>query len=131
MKLLSNYTASKMEVTVIVEIVASVIGAIGGWEAIKYLLNRKTNQRIAEAQADSVEFSTLKETIEFLQCQFKQMVENDAAKEQRFTEQTQRLRETQDREHKLMQEKAKLELELQTYRCVVKKCPNREPKNGY
>lgn len=120
-----------MEISVILEVMAAVIGALGGWEAIKYLLNRKTNQRIAEAQADSVEFGTLKETIEFLQQQLKSAVEADAAKEQRFTEQTKRLRETQDREHKLMQEKAALELELQTYRCIMKKCPNREPQNGY
>lgn len=120
-----------MNILTIVEIAAAVITALGGWEAIRYFINRKTNKRIAEAQADSVEFGTLKETIEFLQQQFKMMVEQDAAKEQRFKEQTQRLRETQDREHKLMQEKQKLELELQRYRCVRPKCMDREPQNGY
>lgn len=113
-----------MEVISIVEVIAALIGAIGGWEAIKYFLNRKTNQRIAEAQADSVEFGTLKETVEFLQQQLHD-------KEQRFCEQTDRLRKVQDDYFELLKEKAKLELDLQRYRCVVAKCPNREPQNGY
>ena len=31
------------------EIIATILGALGGWEAIKYLINRKTNKRVAEA----------------------------------------------------------------------------------
>lgn len=110
---------------------ATVLTTLGGWEAIKYLLNRKTNKRKEEAEADSAEFSVLRETVEFLQQQLKNMVEQDAEKEKRFVEQTNRLRETQDREHKLMIEKAQLELDLQKYRCVVPKCMQREPQNGY
>lgn len=113
------------------EIIATIAGTLGGWECIKYLINRKANQRKEEAEADGVEFGVLRDTVEFLQNQLKSMVEQDAAKEKRFVEQTKRLRETQDREHKLMQEKAKLELDLQKFRCVVKNCPNREPQNGY
>lgn len=113
------------------EIIVTILGSLGGWEAIKFFLHRKQNDRIIEAQADSAEFGQLRETIEFLQGQFKQMVEQDAAKEQRFIEQTNRLREVQDREHKLMMENSQLKLDLQTYRCVVPKCPNREPKNNY
>lgn len=40
-------------------IVVSLITALGGWEAIKYLLNRKTNSRIAEANAFKVEREAL------------------------------------------------------------------------
>lgn len=40
-------------------IVVSLITALGGWEAIKYLLNRKTNNRIAEANAFKVEREAL------------------------------------------------------------------------
>lgn len=39
---------------------ATVIGAVGGWEAIKYFINRDTNHRKAEAEADSVEFDVLR-----------------------------------------------------------------------
>lgn len=114
-----------------IEIVISVISAIGGWEAIRYFLNRKTNKRKEEAEADSLEFGVLKETIHFLQEQLHNQVMQDADKEKRFVEQTQRLRKVQDENSNLLKEKSKIELELQTHRCVVKKCPNREPQNGY
>ena len=110
---------------------SSAIGAIGGWELIKYLLNLKTNKRKEEAEADSLEFSVLKDTVTFLQEQLHEQVQQDSEKEKRFVEQTQRLRKVQDDNYQLLKEKSKLELELQMYRCVVKKCPNREPQNGY
>ena len=115
----------------IIEIIVSLAGAIGGWEMIRYLINRKINKRKEEAEADSLEFGVLKDTVHFLQEQLHEHVMNDAAKEKRFTEQTQRLRKVQDDNYNLLKEKSKLELELQTYRCVVKKCPKREPQNGY
>lgn len=39
--------------------IGTVLTALGGWEAIKYLLNRKTNSRIAEANAFKVEREAL------------------------------------------------------------------------
>lgn len=113
------------------EIIVSVISAIGGWEMIRYLINRKINKRKEEAEADTLEFGVLKDTVHFLQEQLHEMVLQDAEKEKRFVEQTQRLRKVQDENSNLLKEKSKVELELQTYRCVVKKCPNREPQNGY
>lgn len=111
--------------------ICSAVGAVGGWELTKYLLNLKTNKRKEEAEADSLEFSVLKDTVHFLQEQLHNQVMQDAEKEKRFVEQTQRLRKVQDDNYQLLKDKSKLELELQTYRCVVKKCPNREPQNGY
>ena len=63
----------------VIEIVVSVITALGGWEMIKYLMNRKTNRRKEEAEADNVEFNVLREAMEFLKTQLKD-------KEQRFAE---------------------------------------------
>lgn len=113
-----------MGATAIIEIIASVIGAIGGWEAIKYFINRKTNKRKEEAEADSVEFGVLKDTAEFLQQQLHD-------KEQRFCEQTDRLRKVQDEYFALMKQHAQTELELQRFRCVRPKCAQREPQNGF
>lgn len=31
--------------------ILAAVGAVGGWEAIKYILNRKTNQKVEEAKA--------------------------------------------------------------------------------
>ena len=45
----------------IVEIIAAIIGALGGFEAIKYFINRKSNARKADAEADSAEFDALRE----------------------------------------------------------------------
>ena len=36
-------------------IAVSLVTALGGWEAVKYLINRKTNNRIAEANAFEVD----------------------------------------------------------------------------
>jgi len=113
-----------MEVTVILEVVAAVLGALGGWEAIKYLINRKTNARKEEAEADSAEFCVLRETVEFLQTQLKE-------KEERFANQTDRLRKLQDDYFELLKKNAATELELQRFRCVRPKCAQREPQNGY
>ena len=55
----------------IIEIVVSVITALGGWETIKYVMNRKTNRRKEEAEADNVEFNVLREAMDFLQTQLK------------------------------------------------------------
>lgn len=101
-----------------------MITALGGWEALRYLLNRKTNHRKEEAEADNVEFNVLRETTDFLQSQLK-------AKEERFAEQTDLVRKQNLEILGLIKEKAKLEMDLQKYKCVIKGCAKRDPQNGY
>lgn len=101
-----------------------MITALGGWEALRYLLNRKTNHRKEEAEADNVEFNVLRETTDFLQSQLK-------AKEERFAEQTDLVRKQNLEILDLIKEKAKLEIDLQKYKCVIKGCAKRDPQNGY
>lgn len=108
----------------IVETLMAMLGSLGGWELVKYLINRKSNARISEAEADSAEFHILKEQIEFLQEQLKQ-------KEERFAEQTQLVRNLNSEVIELTKTKGVLELELQKYRCIRAKCAQREPQNGY
>lgn len=105
-----------------------LVTALGGIEGIKQLakwwMSRKTSKRINEAHADAEEFRALREYNEFLQHQLTE-------KEQRFVEQTDRLRKVQD---ELFAEKEKgsdLRLELALKRCERKKCGDREPQNGY
>lgn len=107
-----------------IEIIASMITALGGWEALRYLLNRKTNHRKEEAEADNVEFNVLRETTDFLQSQLK-------TKEERFAEQTDLVRKQNLEILDLIKEKAKLEMDLQKYKCVIKGCAKRDPQNGY
>lgn len=108
----------------IYEIIFAAITALGGWEAIKYMLNRKTNKRKEEAEADSIEFGVLRETSVFLQKQL-------ADKEHRFAEQTEIVRQLNVEVLELTKRNAKLELDLQRERYIKEHCPNREPKNGF
>ena len=105
-----------------------LVTALGGIEGIKQLIklwmSRKTNARIEDAHADVEEFKALREYNEFLQ---KQLSE----KEQRFVEQTDRLRKVQDELFTLKETNSDLKLELALKRCERKKCGDREPQNGY
>ena len=111
-------------VQIITACFAAVLTALGGWEAVRYLIKRKPNSRKAEAEADSVEFNVLRQTVEFLQTQLRE-------KEERFAQQTELVRKLNAEVLELTKEKGKVELELQTYRCIRKKCGQREPQNGY
>lgn len=108
--------------------IMTIVGTMGGIEGIKWAIrawvNRKTNARIADAQADVEEFKALREYNEFLQ---KQLSE----KEERFVEQTGRLRQVQDELFSLKEDHSNLKLELALKRCERKKCGDREPQNGY
>lgn len=109
----------------------ALLTVLGGWDAVKYLLNRRSNKRLAEAQAEAAqsqasadEFHALREYNEFLQQQLQQ-------KEERFVDQTDRLRKSQEREFELMKQNSDFKLELATKRCERKQCGQREPQNGY
>ena len=106
----------------------ALIAALGGWEAMRWGItawtNRKTNARIEDARADVEEFKALREYNEFLQ---KQLSE----KEERFVEQTGRLRGVQDELFAEKEKNSELKLELALKRCEKKKCGERIPQNGY
>lgn len=108
--------------------ILTVIGAMGGFEAVKWIIgfytNRKTNARIEDAHADVEEFKALREYNEFLQRQLQE-------KEVRFVEQTGRLRQVQDELFALKEANSEVKLELALKRCERKKCGDREPQNGY
>ena len=48
-----------MDWTGILTSVGTLVGVMGGWEAIKYFINRKTNRRVAEANAFDIERKAL------------------------------------------------------------------------
>lgn len=47
--------------------IGSIIGILGGWEAVKYILNRKSNKVIAEANAFAIQRSALLEDYQRVQ----------------------------------------------------------------
>lgn len=117
------------------QVLVTIAGAFGGLEFIKWLFNRKTNSRIAIAEAESAEFHHLQETNEWLQKQLQ-------AKEERFAEQTQLVRRqnteilelNKEMAHKDLahaKEIASFELELAKKRCDDMPCPFREPPTAF
>lgn len=50
-----------MSIISMIEIIISILTAIGGWEAIRYVLNRKAERRKSEAEAGSAETAATKE----------------------------------------------------------------------
>lgn len=116
------------------ENLVAIIGALGGIETVKWFMNRKTNSRIAIADAESKEFHTLQETNEWLQKQLQ-------LKEERFAEQTQLVRkqntEILDLTRKIAEAEiahaqavAELRIELAEVRCNDENCPFRQPPNA-
>ena len=122
----------------IVPLVVSMLIALGGLEFIKWLFNRKTDKRLAEATADHTEVKT--DTDEFhllrerLELADRQLLE----KEQRFYEQTDELRKTtgelltaERRISELNGEVSALKAERKMKLCEVRNCSQREPQSGY
>ena len=48
-----------MDITDNIGWIATLVGALGGWELVKWLLNRDTNKRIGAAQAFEAEYKAL------------------------------------------------------------------------
>lgn len=122
------------QVTTWWQVLIAVIGALGGLECVKWFFNRKTNSRIALAEAESAEFHHLQETNEWLQKQMQ-------AKEERFAEQTQLVRKQNTEILELTakmaesdiahtREIAELKIELVKVRCDDESCPFRKPPNA-
>lgn len=117
------------------ENILTILGALGGFEFIKWLVrfftNRSNDKLTDETLAEREKYKTLENHIEFIQKELKEKEQRFVEKEQRFVEQTERLRATQDQLYKAEREKAAAELELALKRCEIRKCGKREPQNGY
>lgn len=113
-----------MDITTIVTIISSVLTTLGGAELVKWLLNRKANSRIKEAEADTSEFTVLRDTMIFLEQQLKE-------KEERFAEQTAVVRKLNAENLELTRKTAMLETERSLKLCERRNCGQRQPQSGY
>lgn len=115
-----------------------LIGALGGWEALKWLLNsllyRKTNARKEDASADAAEIENLLNVINTLTNQLenadKRTKERDTKVDYVYGE----LRREQSEKLELIREKHSTEINLkeaQIRRCDVRKCANRLPPSEF
>lgn len=112
------------DIVQILTAIATIIAALGGWETLKYFLNKKTNKRKAEAEADSVEFTVLRQSVEFLQVQLQN-------KEKRFAEEIEVVRKLTTENLQLTSENVKLKTERSLKLCERRNCAQREPQSGY
>lgn len=112
------------DIVQILTTIATIIATLGGWETIKYFLNGKTNKRKAEAEADSVEFTVLRQSVEFLQVQLQN-------KEKRFAEEIEVVRKLTTENLQLTSENVKLKTERSLKLCERRNCAQREPQSGY
>ena len=128
----------------IIGIIISVITAIGGWEAIKYLINRKSEKRKSQAEADLAATTVIKEMQEAYQgfiSDAKNTLEDDRKyiaqlKEDRrhLVEEREslikRIDETEDKVRELQREVARngrMVESLRPFICGVLGCKRRQP----
>lgn len=127
-----------MDTSTLLTSVGGVIMALGGWEAVKWLLNRKSNSRIAEANADKAELENEKTEFHFLRERLEFKDRELMEKEQRFVEQTNLVRELNRQlleqtieSGKLQARISALEAERSMKLCERRGCADRQPQSGY
>lgn len=108
----------------LIMLVSAIVGSLGFWELIKYLINRRANSRKADSEADASEFSVLRDTMIFMENQLKN-------KEERFAEQTAVVRKLNAENLELVREVTTLKTERGLKLCERRNCLKREPQSGY
>lgn len=128
----------EMDISTLMASFGGMLTALGVKELIMWWLNRKSNARIAEADAEKAElrnevdeFHFLRERLEFKD---KELME----KERRFVEQTEVVRELNRKlleqtleNGKLQARVAELEAERKMKLCERRGCMERQPQSGY
>ena len=124
--------------TEIITIISTLLVSFGGWEAIKWLMNRKSNQRIASADAENKELHNDIDEFRYLRERLEVAEQHLVDKENRFNEQTEIVRELNRKVLELTIENGKKEAEIAKLLaeramklCNIRCCPNREPQSGY
>lgn len=124
--------------------IVSIVGAFGGLELIKFLLNRRANSRQASATADEAEahadeaeikaekdkWELFKDMQHTLQEEVIKKDEIIANKDAQYREQTNRLRMTQDELNNTLKELVEIKAKYiyaDTWRCELGSCRKRKP----
>lgn len=110
--------------------IVNLIVSLGLLEMMKWAyhvyISKDKDKVVSKAEAELAQFENLKQVNEFLQQQLKE-------KEERFVDQTLRLRKTQDDLFEEKKKNAELEIKIKIaefWRCNIKMCIKREPPNG-
>ena len=121
-----------------VRTIVTIVTTLGGFEGIKWLMNRKSNKAIAEASADTAEIKAEESEFTYLRGRVEFAEQQLLLKEQRFAEQTSVLRDAQRdllnstlENGKLQAEIARLNAERAMKLCERRGCKERMPQSGY
>lgn len=121
-----------------VKTIVTIVTTLGGFEGIKWLMNRKSNKVIAEASADTAEIKAEESEFTYLRGRVEFAEQQLLLKEQRFAEQTSVLRDAQRdllnstlENGKLQAEIARLNAERAMKLCERRGCKERLPQSGY
>lgn len=121
-----------------VKTIVTIVTTLGGFEGIKWLMNRKSNKAIAEASADTAEIKAEESEFTYLRGRVEFAEQQLLLKEQRFAEQTSVLRDAQRdllnstlENGKLQAEIARLNAERAMKLCERRGCKERMPQSGY
>lgn len=109
----------------------AIIGALGGLEAIKWIVNfyvnRKTNARKEDAAADAVENENERKQVAWLE---DRIAQRDAKIDTLYVELRQEQSAHLEEIHKRHEVELKLK-EAEMKRCDVRGCQNRQPPSDY
>lgn len=93
-----------------------LLTALGGWEFIRYLINRSTEKRKAEAEADNVELETMRKhydwTIQSYENRIEALTEKLEKVNRKVDDMYVRMRHLEQENMKLLKRNNELELEL-------------------
>lgn len=133
------------------ETLTTILVSLGGWEAVKYFINRKANKTMATANAALAEAEAQKASVQVEHDKFdlfeeinthlqEGLVKKDEViaskdrvieeKDRQFAEQTKRLRKTQDELNAALKENTELKAKYiyaDTWRCELGACKKRKP----
>lgn len=121
-----------------VQTIITIVGALGGFEAIKWLLSRKSNTRIATAEAEMAETKAEGAEFELLTKRIEVAEQQLLTKEERFHEQTQHVRNLQQQLLEKVVEIGELQAKISALEaeramklCERRGCCDRIPQSGY
>lgn len=134
-----------MEISTLIASCGGVLAALGVKEIVMWLLKRKSNKRIADAEADKAElkndvdeFHLLRERLEVADKHNLEKEKQLYDKEQRFHEQTllvrdlnRQLLDAAKEKGELLARISALEAERAMKLCERKGCVQRQPQSGY
>ncbi|MFR2068747.1 MAG: hypothetical protein ACLS4S_00595 [Bacteroides nordii] len=116
----------------------AIIGALGGLEVIKWIINffvnRKTNARKEDATADSMEIQNLLNVIDSLTLQLENSDRRTKERDVKVDYVYGELRKEQSDKLGLLRQKHEIELKLkeaEMKRCDVRGCTDRVPPSDY